>query len=177
MPTALVPRAQITDGSLPSVCVICGGEAPHRRFAGVEGPSLAWVFVAPLVGLLSFWAYVLAKGKGKNKDERGGIPFCDRHLRYWPRRAWFITLGFANLVLAFVAIGISASFEGKGETASDPFLGIYCCFSIPVFLVLFLWVHLSAVRPTGGDANYLRITGADQNFINALTNGVAGNHG
>src|SRR5262245_51167722 len=97
MPKVSVPRELIADGSLPLVCVVCGAEARHRRFPGVSSPSLAWVFVSPLLGLLTFWGYILVSG-GQPGGREAGFPFCDRHRGYWPRRAWFIVGGFVALV-------------------------------------------------------------------------------
>ena len=45
MANVWVPRDQIADGSLPSVCV---ADASHRLFPGVGAPSLAWVLFSPL---------------------------------------------------------------------------------------------------------------------------------
>src|SRR5947209_8822341 len=91
MANVSIPRDKIADGSLPSVCVVCGKEAPHRLFPGVGAPSLAWVFLSPLAGLVTFWAYVLS---ARSASSAGGFPFCDRHQGYWKRRARFIIGGF-----------------------------------------------------------------------------------
>src|ERR1700722_15041096 len=85
MATVSIPRDQVVDGSLLSVCVVCGADAPHRRFSGVGAPSLAWILFSPLMGLVTLWAYILFAGGATG----GGLPFCDRHRGYWPRRAWF----------------------------------------------------------------------------------------
>ena len=102
MPTASVPRNRIADGSLPSVCVVCGKDAPNRLFPGVSSPSLAWILLSPLVGLVTFWAYILLGG-GASREKPAGLPFCDRHQKYWPRRAWFIILGFLAVIVPIVA--------------------------------------------------------------------------
>src|SRR5262245_16962555 len=95
-----IPRDQIEDGSLPSLCVVCGANAPHRLFPGVGAPSLAWVLFSPLVGLVTFWAYILFAGRSSRE---GGLPFCDRHRGYWPRRAWFIVGGFVAILALMIA--------------------------------------------------------------------------
>src|SRR4051812_33243449 len=100
-----VPRDWIADGTVPAVCMVCGKRAAHRRFPGVSAPSPAWVLVSPLLGLLAFWAYILVSSFA-GKRSRAGLPFCDRHRAYWPRRAWLIIGGFAILALLMVVASL-----------------------------------------------------------------------
>lgn len=99
MSKVLIPRARIVDGSLPSFCIVCGAEAPYRRYAGVAAPSLAWVLFSPLIGLVTFWTYILFTG---GRGGTGGLPFFGRHRSYWARRAWLIVGGFAGLMIILV---------------------------------------------------------------------------
>lgn len=91
-----VPREQIADGSLPPACIVCGANAPRRLFPTIGAPSLIWVLFSPLIGLITFWTYILLSAG--RPASNGGLPFCDRHQSYWTRRAWFIVVGFAALV-------------------------------------------------------------------------------
>lgn len=98
-----IPRDRIADGSLPSVCVVCGADAPHRCFSGVNAPSLAWLLLSPLLGLIAFWAYILFVC---NSAADGGLPFCGRHRGYWVRRAGFIVVGFLGMIGLMIAAAI-----------------------------------------------------------------------
>ncbi len=162
--TASVPRDQIADGSLPSVCVVCGADAPHRRFPGVGAPLLAWVLFSPLIGLVTFWAYILFAGGSSG----GGLPFCDRHRGYWPRRAWFIVVGFAAVVgLMVVAASLTPPAAPGKKDEPHWLFGVAGCWML-VFLPAFLVLHLSATRPTGGNRKSLVLSGASRDFVAAL---------
>ena len=86
MPSASVPRNRIADGSLPSICIVCGAKAVERRFPGISSPSLAWVLVSPLIGLLAFWGYILMGG-GQRQDRPAGFPVGQGGARV-TRRSW-----------------------------------------------------------------------------------------
>src|SRR5438132_1392057 len=101
MAKVTVPRHQITDGTLPSLCVVCGADAPNRLFPNIGAPSIAWVFLSPAAGLLTFWTYILFAGGSAS----GGLPFCDRHRGYWTRRARFIVIGLVAIVVLMVVGG------------------------------------------------------------------------
>ncbi len=122
-----MPRKRINDGSLPKICVVCGENATHVGFPGVGAPSLAWLLVSPLIGLLGFWGYI-AFGGGRNHDQRAGFPFCDRHRKYWPRRARFIIGGFLVLV---VLMGVGFALTPGAFSAKKPephwLLGVAGC--------------------------------------------------
>jgi hypothetical protein len=161
-----LPRDQVADGSLPSVCVVCGADAPHRRFPGVAAPSLAWVLFSPLIGLVTFWAYILLAGRSSG----GGLPFCDRHRGYWTRRAWFIVVGFAALVgLLIASVALTPHAAPSQKTEPDPhWLFAVGAFWMLAYLPAFLVVHLSATRPTGGDREVLVLSGASRGFAAVL---------
>src|SRR5438132_6875159 len=76
VPKASIPRLQILNGSLPPVCIVCGRNAPHRRFAGVIAPSLAWVLFLPILGLFLFWVSIFARSFHAPSDS-AGFPFFD----------------------------------------------------------------------------------------------------
>jgi hypothetical protein len=104
MARVAVPRDQILDGTLPSVRILCGREASYRRFPGIGAPSLVWILLSPLLGLIFFWGNILVASLLPDRGP-GGLPFCDRHRKYWPVRAWIIIGGFAVLV-GLMVIGI-----------------------------------------------------------------------
>jgi hypothetical protein len=167
MPTVSVPRDRIADGTLPPVCVVCGGDAPHLLYPRIGAPSLAWVLFSPLVGLLTFWAYVLLSGGGAGEGQ-AGLPFCDRHRRYWPRRAWFIVGGFAAVVATFVVAALLPTRAGlNGKEEPHWFFGVAGCWML-VYLPAFLAAHLTATRPTGGGRKALVLSGASRQFATAL---------
>jgi hypothetical protein len=166
-----IPREQIVTGSLPSICVVCGAEASHRRFPGVAAPSLAWILVSPLLGLVAFWTYILFAGKDSGK---AGLPFCDRHRNYWTRRAWIIVLGFVVLVALITMAILIAPPEAAGQQPAgrqNPphwLFGVLGCWML-LFLPTFLVVQLSAMRPTGGNRQVLVLSGVHRHFAAAVT--------
>src|SRR5437588_10534604 len=147
MATVSVPRDRIVDGSLPAVCIVCVSDAPHRLYPGIGAPSLAWVLFSPLAGLITFWAYILFA----RSSSRGGLPFCDRHRRYWTRRAWFIVGSFAAIV-GLMVVGVLLTAPAAPGQKEEPhwLFGIAGCWLV-VFLPTFLVVHLAAARPTEGN--------------------------
>jgi hypothetical protein len=167
MATVSVPRKQIANGSLPSVCVVCGADAPHRRFPGVGAPSLAWVLFSPLISLMTFWAYILFASRSSGE---GGLPFCDRHHGYWTRRAWFIVVGFAAVVgLMIVAGALEPPPPAPGREAKPYWLGGVAGCWLLVYLPTFLVLHLSATRPTGSNRRSLVLSGASSEFAASIS--------
>ncbi|OJW16742.1 MAG: hypothetical protein BGO49_15875 [Planctomycetales bacterium 71-10] len=164
MAKCVVHRAQIADGSLPSICIVCGDRADHRLFAGVGSPSLAWAMVSPLFGLLAFWGSTL-RDAGQSP---GGFPFCERHRNYWPRRARFIVFGFVSLL---VLMGIGFAFTPRPapgeEVEAHWMLGVAGLWLL-IYLPTFLFMHLAAVRPTGGDPGSVVLSGASRPFVVAI---------
>jgi hypothetical protein len=77
MPKAEIPRAWIRDGSLPSVCIVCGNRAKSRIYPGVNSPSIAWVLFSPILGLLSFWVYTIVAAPSSSSDDGEGLPFAN----------------------------------------------------------------------------------------------------
>ncbi len=148
MASVQMPRKRINDGSLPQICIVCGENATHVGFPGVGAPSLAWLLVSPLIGLLGFWGYI-AFGGGRNRhDQPAGFPFCDRHRKYWPRRARFIIGGFLVLVV-LMGVGFALTPGAFGANKPEPhwLLGVAGAWMI-IYLPTFMVVHLMAVRPT-----------------------------
>ena len=167
MPTVSVSRAQIADGSLPSICVVCGSEASHRRFPGISSPSLAWVLFSPLIGLLTFWGYVLVRSV-QSHNQASGLPFCDRHRNYWSRRAWFIVGGFLGLIgLGVVAALLTQPAAPNKKDEPHWLFGVLACWML-VFLPTFIIVHLIAMRPTGGSRKSVVLSGANKKFVAAV---------
>lgn len=167
MPTVTIPRSRIEKGTLPHVCLVCGGRAKHYLFPNVIAPSLAWILFFPLLGLLTFWVYVILPGR-LSPGGKGGLPFCRRHRSYWPRRGWFIVTGFALIVATFAAaVIIDPPNEAKAEQSPHWIFGIAGCWMI-LFLPMFLLVHLRAVRPTGNAGNALCLSRVHSDFADAL---------
>jgi hypothetical protein len=167
MPKVSIDRARIADGTLPPVCVVCGKSASQRLYPGIGAPSLAWVLFSPLLGLLVFWAYILIV-RLISKQDLAGLPFCDRHRGYWPRRAWFIVIGFALLV-ALMAAGIALTAPPSAGKKPEPhwLFGVAGCWML-VFLPAFIIVHLAAMRPTRRTRRSLVLSGASRGFAAAV---------
>jgi hypothetical protein len=167
MPRVSVPRAEIEDGSLPPVCVVCGSDASTWQYSWISAPSLGWLLFSPLLGLIGFWANVLARG-GQPGETPKGLPFCERHRNYWRRRAWFIVGGFVPVLATFVVAAVLPEPGGPGKKDEPHWVfGIFACW-ILVFLPAFLIVHLAAMRPTGGNRKALILSGASREFAQAL---------
>jgi hypothetical protein len=128
---------------------------------------LAWVLFSPLIGLLTFWGYILL-GRRVSKEGSGGLPFCDRHRGYWPRRAWFIVIGFVALVgvMAGAAVLTPAAAPGKKEEPHWLF-AVAACWML-AFLPAFIIVHLAAMRPTRSTRKSLVLSGASREFAEAV---------
>ena len=164
MTAVWVPRDQIEDGSLPSVCVVCGDDASYRRFPGVSVPSAGWMLFS-LIGLLTFWIYILFVGGSSRK---GGLPFCERHRSYWTRRAWFIVGGFITTIgLIAVAVVVTPPILPGRDVQAHWMFGIVG-FWMVLFLPAFLVVHLTATRPVGGTHKALLLWGASREFATAV---------
>jgi hypothetical protein len=162
MPKVSIPRQQIADGSLPSVCVICGEHARHRRFPKVRPPSSSWVLFSPIIGLLTFWVYILVTTRW-SPSRPAGLTFCDRHRGYWPRRAWFIVGGFAVLIALIVA-GMALG----GPKQVHWLFGVALGWMV-LYLPAFILVHLSATRPVERGRTKLVLAGASQQFASAVS--------
>jgi hypothetical protein len=167
MARAEVPKARVADGTLPAVCVVCGAKAVERRFPGVSSPSLAWVVVSPLFGLLAFWVYVLVGG-GQATDQPRGFPFCERHRKDWTRRAWFIVGGFLALVFLMVIGFLLTPKPAPGHKAEPHWIfgvaGLWMLIYLPAFLI----VHLRAVRPTSATRDAIVLSGVSREFASAV---------
>jgi hypothetical protein len=133
----------------------------------VGAPSLGWVILSPLLGLMTFWGYILLGG-GESKTRRAGLPFCDRHRGYWPRRARFIVFGFL-LLIGLIVAGIALTPPPAPGKEPEPhwIFGVIGCWVI-VFLPAFIVVHLAAMRPTGGGRRMLVLSGACREFADAV---------
>lgn len=167
MPKVSVPRDRLADGSLPAVCVVCGGDAPHRLYPNVAAPSLAWVLFSPLLGLLTFWGYILLAG-GSARSGVAGLPFCDRHRRYWPRRARVIVLGFVGFVGVIVAAAILSPPPAPNRPDEPHWLaGVVGCWAL-IYLPVFLVLHLGAMRPTGSTRKSVVLSGVSHEFAAAV---------
>lgn len=165
MAKATVPRDEIADGSLPSVCIVCGADAPHRRFPGVGAPSLAWVMFSPLAGLMTFWVYVLFASRSKRA---GGLPFCDRHRGYCTRRAAAIVFGFLAMVaLMVVGVALLPPEQPGVMRTPNPVSSLAGCWVI-LYLPTFVVLQLTATRPTGKTRKSRVLSGASRKFVTAL---------
>lgn len=126
---------------------------------------MAWILFSPLIGLMTFWAYILFAG---GQSGGSGLPFCDRHRGYWTRRAWFIVVGFAAVVGLMVAGAALTPAAAPGQKDEPHWLfGVAGCW-MGVFLPAFLVLHLSATRPTGGNRKSLVLSGASREFAAAI---------
>src|SRR5437867_403093 len=101
MATVAIKFRDIAQGTLPPVCVCCGRPAVAKRFSWLSDPKAASKCVSSRKGLLWFWAFVLWKQyvRAEPPGKEAGLPFCDRHREYWPRRAWLIVGGFLVLMV------------------------------------------------------------------------------
>jgi hypothetical protein len=165
MPRVSVSRNRIADGSLPSVCIICGREASRRRFPGLGAPSARAVLTSPLLGLVLFWGHIL-KSARSGEESPGGLPFCDRHQSYLASRAWFIIGGWLFLVISMV-VGILATILAKPDPPPHWTFVVAVCWLL-VFLPAFLIVHLASTRPIARSPESITLAGAHRKFVSAV---------
>lgn len=117
-----------------------------------------------MLGLLAFWGAVLRDG-GRSP---GGFPFCERHRNYWPRRARFIVYGFVSL-LALMGIGFALTRRpAEGEEVEVHWMMAVAGLWLLIYLPTFLFMHLTAVRPTGVDSGSVVLSGASRPFAASL---------
>jgi hypothetical protein len=130
--------------------MLCGRPATSRKCPGISAPSIAWVLVSPLIGLIFFWMVILfdeLRGRG---DGKAGLPFCDAHKNYWFRRAVVIVGGFFTIVVLMV-VGhwlSPATPPGAKQPEQVHWLFGVAGFVLLIYLPLFLILQLSALRPT-----------------------------
>jgi hypothetical protein len=165
MPRIAVLREEIAAGTLPSVCVVCGRDAPYRRFPGVAAPSARAAVSSPLFVLISFWARVLLAARS-GEDAQGGLPFCARHRAYWTRRAWFIVGGWIFLGVSMVVGILLTNLTNPNPPPHWTFVVAICwlLFFLPAFLV----VHLASMRPLANNSKSITLAGASRKFVSAV---------
>jgi hypothetical protein len=165
MPRVSVLREQIADGSLPSVCVVCGRDAPDRRFPDLATPPARAGLSSPLFVLLSFWASILIAARS-DEDWAGGLPFCPRHRSYWTRRAWFIIGGWVFLIASMVIGILFTNLTNPNPPPHWTFVVAICW--LLFFLPAFLLVHLASTRPIASSPDSITLAGASRKFVSAV---------
>jgi hypothetical protein len=176
MAQILINRDQIVKGTLPHVCVRCGEVAVTNRFPGLGNPSItSWFLSARLrvFGMLLFWAYILKIALSGNESETppAGLPLCERHRNYWPRRAWFMVVGFLGLIGLWAlsyATDPSVHETGHRITKAPNFVSVLFIIWFFIYLPGFLIVHLSSMRLIGNEGMKTILSGGSQKFAAAL---------
>ena len=163
MPKVDVRLEQIKCGTLPLVCVVCGAPASGRYFPSVGKWYSPWELVgqSPV-----FWQYTLLNGGRRGSP--GGLPFCDRHRRYWPRRAW-VMFGGVAVFLGLFLTGQALAARGFAETENGRHWltrvgGLALLIHVPSCLV----THFGAMRPTRNSGTGLMLTGVAPAFADAV---------
>ncbi len=160
-----VSRDRIRSGTLPAVCAVCGESAAHRRYPGVAGQTVSWLFYPPLLGPVAFWIFAAVASTAAG---RGGIPFCDRHRSYWLRRGVYLTAGLVATV-ALISLGvILAPPMPTGRHEKPP--GLYLIIGLWVlgFAAAFMIVNGWSVRPIGGNRRALVVGEVSRRFAGAV---------
>jgi len=170
-----VSRDRLANGLVPRVCVVCGEPAAQCRFGSVAGRAFCRVVSIPLIGPLIFWGYILFVGiRSRFAPRRGGLPFCDRHLGYWPRRAFYLLLGFiATLTLIGIAIAVAPPLP---QTRNDKPHWLFWVIGLWVlgYLVVFRVIHTRAIRPIGGNRGHVVLWGVSRSFAAGVESGKTG---
>jgi len=162
MPKVAVSRARMTDGTLPPVCIVCGDAARHLLYPEAKAPGFAFDGVTALLSYLWFWITILSTSREPSQSA-AGLPFCDQHEHYWRRRGWIIVGG---PVITIVTVIIYA---GRAKAGVVPDSEMDWMFFIVVgWILALLYVMLGSVRPTGGDARSLVLSGAHRDFVAAV---------
>ena len=114
---------------------------------------------------MTFWAYILF---ARRPTSGGGLPFCHRHRNYWSQRARFVVVGLIAIVALMVLGAVLTPSSPPGLDVQPHWVfGVGACWMLR-FLPLFLIVHLSAMRPTGGNRKLLKLSGVNREFAAAV---------
>jgi hypothetical protein len=162
MPKVTVSRARMMDGTLPPVCIVCGDAGRHLLYPRTKAPGFAFDAVTALLSYLWFWITILAESR-ESSQPASGLPFCDQHEHYWRRRGWII-VGGPVITIATVILYASRVKAGVVPyTETD-----WTFFVIVGWILALLYLMLGSVRPTGGDARTLVLSGAHRDFVAAV---------
>jgi hypothetical protein len=173
MATVPIKCVDITDGTLPPVCVRCGRPSATKGFSWVSDPKAASWYLSRRMkvwGMLIFWAFILWKKRirpGAHERE-AGLPFCDRHREYWPRRAWFVVGGFLVLVILFVLMYATDSGTGSGRNHKENIFTMLAGFWFLTYLLGFVIVHMGSMRVIRHDGQRVTLVGVSKKFVAAL---------
>jgi len=123
-------------------------------------------------GMLLFWGFILWK-KYARVDAHGkeiGLPFCDRHREYWPRRAWFVVGGFLVLVaLMALTYATDSSSGGPGRHHhGENIFTMLAGFWFLTYLLGFVIVHMGSMRAIRHEGQRVTLVGVSKKFITAL---------
>jgi hypothetical protein len=164
-----MPNVKLTDfecrkNLLPGVCMFCGRKAVDRKKRTFAWHP-PWVWVLILVGILV--AAIVAMILTKRMTVR--VPVCNEHEGFWRRRNLVVGLSFLAIVVVEVAFIAVATSMPHGQ--NNDMGGLVCGGGAVLFLG---WLVVAAIysqrgiRPTEITDRFVRLTGVNQKFIDAL---------
>jgi hypothetical protein len=123
------------------------------------------VLFLPVLGPLAFWVYVTVAGF---RRPRGGLPFCDGHYSYWPRRGQYLLLGLVATVALVVLAIILAPPMPAGSSDKPHWLFAVIGLWVLGYAAAFMIVNSRAMRPIGGNRRALVMGQVSRRFAAAV---------
>jgi len=119
-------------------------------------------------GLFLFWAVILWKQyvQVEPHGRESGLPFCERHFPYWPRRAWFVVGGFITLALLF-----GLAYATDPSTDHHQKMNLFSYLAVIWFLIYplgFILVPMGSMRVLRHDGHRVTLVGVSKKFAPAL---------
>lgn len=142
--------AQIEQGDLPDVCVVCGLPTKRRtirEFQHISDSMGAWI----VFNLIIFFPIGIIVALLRPRRIRLTLPVCHKHRNHWSILTWWVAFGWI-LMLAIIFGGLAASnFDGNGQPnpgfAFTPFFGM-AAYGIPIIYLGVTRVALYSVTAT-----------------------------
>jgi hypothetical protein len=157
MATIRLDSAEIQDGGLPPVCMVCG-----ERAVQTKRQMFIWVpFWALFFGFLGYWWLWKI---------RVWAPLCHKHRYHWTWR-WASILAGLVLVAAVGGIGSAILDIKLGSVQAKPYMDglIYGCLAAAGLLFILFWIfRKTGIHPVHIDYDGITLKGVAEGFVRAV---------
>jgi len=164
MPSVTLSKYECTRGVLPRICMWCGEPADE-----IKTKSFGWfhplIYLTLFIGFLPFVIIALVLTKRMTVD----APFCHEHRGHWARRNLLVS-GTLMMVLA-LGIGSIVYMSSQPVGQRDEITAFFCVAAAVLlfaWLVLSMYVSLTAIRVTEITDRTMTLAGVNEQFIAAL---------